>query len=1441
MTDPRIPAYLGRVLAPTGTPTGTCFQASPGILVTAWHVLDDLGSGNPGATVTIDALNGALAPTTAEVARIDPLHDLTVLTTPTPLPTSVQGFFATDWVKPTTEVLITGVSKVDDQDHDYHYLDATGKWEGGTTRDRQIPLGRLSSSSVMPGMSGAPVRRLPDDLIVGLVSARYNTADGWLEHSVWVARTEDIQVLLAGLAPLALDGPPPLSGAVDLVLTVSDSTVTLTGPNIVESAPHAGVRPGLAAAINDARRERARVAVTSRQAAPTTQDSTPGSVSLRRAGDLLAESFLPDPISTALAKVLRQAEKQHAPVRIGIDAPHLSSLPWEAMPEPATFRPLALHPLITAYRKVPAPPVRAIPGPLRIVVAIAAPLRGGGPMLDYERELRNVLSAVRAARQGDADVRVVPFATTTAIRAALDESPAHVLHLSCHGGPGTLELEDDHGTARMVTAKQLVEEAIPPGQMPPVFSMSACYTDTPAAEGAPSFASELIDRGASVVVGTETSVTDWYATSVFARIYQELAQSAEPDIVSAVADARRLVQRHLSTSDHPRDTLLANLDEWSVVTVLAGTGSTRVFDPTVKAPLPEHRHSSIAGLLSRDTGEFVGRRREQRELPMLLASSKVSGIVLHGIGGVGKTTLASELIRRVNPPVLAVLNGELSVDAILSKVASTLRRHLEEGPLMRAVQFANRVDEPWQDRFDSLRDHILDRVHLLLVLDNFEDNLTDDRQLRDGGLAALLTRWSTDPGASRLLITSRYQFTLPDQSETHLQFHQIGPLSMAETFKLIWALPALDRLEDAELERVWRLVGGHPRSLEYLDALLNHGNARYHDVTARITKAAQSLPEAQRALTAPTLDAALAQTLTLIADDVLLDELLTRLADIPGAQDLLFGASVYREPVDTNAVLFHIGETDEDAAYVPDRMAAMQHISTVLADHGITLDDNLRLDDLSPETVKQILPALAELTAPPRPPRSTSLDLSWLLHGVAATTLLTFDPGADLVFVHRWTASELERRMSDQGKGDQLRQAHRRAAEFWRWLLEARPSNWDAALRYTLEARHHLFAAGDLEEAGEVSEWACSRLQVIGAWDQEATLIHDTISRLSPESPRRAAWFHQLGNLAYLRGDYVEAELLYRKTLTMNEELGDRAGIAPTYHQLGLLAYSRGDYVEAERWFQQALIIDEELDDQLGIAREYHQLGLLAMDRGDYSEVERRCREAILLNERLDNQSDLATNYILFGKLAQGRGDYAGAELHYRQALTISERLGDRFCTARCYRHLGDLAFLRDDCTGAEHFYQQSLTIREGLDTPSDVAGTIGQLGMLAHHQGDYIEAERRYRQALAIYGELGIRAGMAIGYHQFGMLEQDRDNLREAATWYIRALILKVELQVPLVDNVRAVADLRRRLGAESFAEIVTTVVDDDNAVTGVMQLIDECGSTLSGEESSPGGEGER
>jgi tetratricopeptide (TPR) repeat protein len=94
-----------------------------------------------------------------------------------------------------------------------------------------------------------------------------------------------------------------------------------------------------------------------------------------------------------------------------------------------------------------------------------------------------------------------------------------------------------------------------------------------------------------------------------------------------------------------------------------------------------------------------------------------------------------------------------------------------------------------------------------------------------------------------------------------------------------------------------------------------------------------------------------------------------------------------------------------------------------------------------------------------------------------------------------------------------------------------------------------------------------------------------------------AGIYHQLGMTAQDRGRLDEAEDWYRKSLTINEELGYRPGMALTYHQLGMTAQDRGRLDEAEDWYRKSLTINEELGNRPGMAITYAQLGLLAEAR----------------------------------------------------------------------------------------------------------------------------------------------------------------------------------------------------------------------------------------------------
>ena len=161
----------------------------------------------------------------------------------------------------------------------------------------------------------------------------------------------------------------------------------------------------------------------------------------------------------------------------------------------------------------------------------------------------------------------------------------------------------------------------------------------------------------------------------------------------------------------------------------------------------------------------------------------------------------------------------------------------------RALEHAGRSDLPWADRLAlPARADVRGACRCSSCSTTSRTTSTATRTApasgRPSARRAARARSSREPGTLAAARHEPYAFALPDGAERALDVQPLGPLSAAETRKLVWSLPALDRLlDDDEVERVWRMVGGHPRSLEYLDALLSRGGGRYPDIDDRLGRA----------------------------------------------------------------------------------------------------------------------------------------------------------------------------------------------------------------------------------------------------------------------------------------------------------------------------------------------------------------------------------------------------------------------------------------------------------------------------------------------------------------------------------------------------------------------------------------------------------------------------
>ncbi|AJF69325.1 tetratricopeptide repeat protein [Streptomyces vietnamensis] len=1088
---------------------------------------------------------------------------------------------------------------------------------------------------------------------------------------------------------------------------------------------------------------------------------------LRETGTALADRFLDGPAGRALSEALGRPGRH----RVGVEAadPAEADLPWETLVPPGRGLPLALDPDVDLYRSTPhtgRPAPTAPGGPLRIVAAVAAPDDSSGRLLDYEREWARILDAVEPGRRTGHRVRVLEWGSTAAIRSALDAEPCDVLHISCHARPGALLLETATGEEDAVDAARFVRDVMPSDGGVPLIVLAGCSTAREGQAELPGLARSLLDNGAQAVLAMNSAVSDDYAIELCARLYEGLMSRPDTDLLTVFSEVRRELARE------PRP-----LPEWATPALFladpasrpggapsaAPRGGTSSAAPRDGAPFatpesfprePDTQAVVVDGTV-RGRHDFVGRRRTLRQLV-----GTEPRILLHGIGGVGKTSLAAELVRRFTAAaadgVVVAVAGETDTGTIMEQLRRGLGAHCarngltETDPLHQWVIALNEPGRDWRELLGAPAGAAA--VPLLLVLDNAEDNLDADHRLRDGELAEFLDAWAQRHGT---LVTSRYPFPVAGVENLHL-----GPLTWQETRKLIWRLPGIDALSPPEQAQVWARLGGHPRSLEYLDALLRDGAARFDEVSARLGAALTGREVAPGGGLGPMLH----ETGALIAQDVLLPELLARLDGAPAARRLLLGAAVYRLPVDRRGLAWQMAEAPADPS-----------------------DPSDPADGPGPSGEE----------LPPPEPDDLDEAVARLLHlGLLA-------PAGDGYLVHRWTAAALVRVAGPE----RLTGAHRRAGAYWAWRSGTTTAQ-DEYIGHVLEARFHELAAGRVPKAVEHTQRACHELERSGQWAREERLRHQALSMATPGSLSAAECLAELGGLDARRGRYAQAESRYRQALTRFEELGADDLVAGVLHNLGLLAEGRGDHAESEHLYRQSMSISERIGERERVAVTLHQLAHHTSRRGDDRLAEQQYVEALTICEELGDLAGIAAAQHQIGILAFRAKDYTKSERCTRVALSHHMTLGDRMNEGNGWVRLARIALARFDHEAAQAHARTALEIFEEIGSSTHIAESCRLLGEMSRDLGDVSWAEVCFSRASAVFAALGEQENLAACNRQLGAVRTVLGRVEDAVPCTIDAW-LEGQGNRGGHEDLDWLAVQRMELGADAFDRIVRGHLD--------------------------------
>ncbi len=516
----------------------------------------------------------------------------------------------------------------------------------------------------------------------------------------------------------------------------------------------------------------------------------------------------------------------------------LLNVPWELLAPGGRFLAADHRPFLVARRLGQAEPHEAPEYGDLATLFMAAEVEGPH-VLDYERE---EVAFLNAGRGLNAHLVIEESGSAAGLALRLKKSRRwEALHLTCHGDLGRtgpyLALETEEGALDPVDADRLCTLLGDENQMPRLVFLSACRTAERPGASATSFVQALITAGVANAVGWDGSVLDSEAIHFTEPFYRELAGGRSVTYAAAVA-------RHA--------VLAANGAHWHLARVWLGPRGGGPLCMPGNRTRPVHRNAADKVFLDKAKGrvpvataeQFVGRRRSI-QAAMRAWNNGTAGILIQGMGNLGKSSLAERIASRLdNHRTLVVFERydahtvfQTLVDALPEDQQLAINREYEteiiNNPAALKLVLQMLLKGPFSGHGGSRP--------ILLIIDDLERILADPKPGEqatpfktpaDGAVIAAVIAAFSHAGretASRLLITSRYRFALTgaqgDDLASRLSMIALPPMDDVQRTKQMRTAARLNgrlRMPGADLEldglerRIRAAAGGNPGLQEIL-------------------------------------------------------------------------------------------------------------------------------------------------------------------------------------------------------------------------------------------------------------------------------------------------------------------------------------------------------------------------------------------------------------------------------------------------------------------------------------------------------------------------------------------------------------------------------------------------------------------------------------------------
>jgi tetratricopeptide (TPR) repeat protein/DNA-binding MarR family transcriptional regulator len=305
-------------------------------------------------------------------------------------------------------------------------------------------------------------------------------------------------------------------------------------------------------------------------------------------------------------------------------------------------------------------------------------------------------------------------------------------------------------------------------------------------------------------------------------------------------------------------------------------------------------------------------------------------------------------------------------------------------------------------------------------------------------------------------------------------------------------------------------------------------------------------------------------------------------------------------------------------------------------------------------------------------------------------------------------------------------------------------------------------------------------LTIKGEWD-EALYYYDEVLKISKAIGDRAKQSEANRNLAriyFQRSDWINSVKNLEEALKISKQQKNDYGIANTYFWFGSVSHRQGKFDEAVEYFNKCMDYAKKINYLPGVARTYTGLSDVYIDQGKYDKAIEFYQKSIEILGKTGHIYQMSHVYNRIGvAYCKQRDKVEKALEYYSKRIEISQSIGDIIGVGYSLSNAAECYTYKMQLDAALKCCDQAMEIFKKTDEKRMIANTMMVYGMIFGRRRDWNKSREFFESAINLSKKINSPEMLAQNYFNYAFMLRDKGEIPAAKEYLNQAIKIYDEL----------------------------------------------------------------